>query len=113
MNLVTLYGRLVKDPELRYNQNGRASAFATIAVDRGLSKEKRQEAESNGQATADFIPVKAFGKTAETLSTYFKKGNKIILEGKIQTGSYVHDQKTVYTTDVMVTKIYFVEKKEK
>lgn len=113
MNLVTLYGRLVKDPELRYSHKGTAHAFAVVAVDKGLNKEKRQEAEANDQPTADFIPIRAFGKTAETLSTYFKKGNKIILEGKIQSGSYVQDKKTVYTTDVVVTKIYFVEKKEK
>ena len=87
MNLVVLYGRLTRDPELRYSQNGTANTFATIAVDRGLSKEKRQEAEANGQPTADFVSIKAFGKTAELLSNYFHKGNRIAIEGRISTGS--------------------------
>ena len=51
MNLVVLYGRLTRDPELRYSQNGMANTFATIAVDRGMSREKRQEAEAAGRPT--------------------------------------------------------------
>lgn len=113
MNLVALYGRLTKDPELRYSQNGMANAFTSIAVDRGLNKERRKEAEAKGEPTADFIPIKAFGKTAENLANYFKKGNKIVAEGKIQTGSYMKDDKRVYTTDVIVTKVHFVDKKDK
>ncbi len=112
MNLVALYGRLVRDPELRYNVNGKANAFATVAVDRELNKEKRQEAQANGQPTADFIQIKAFGKTAEVLAGHFKKGNKIVLEGRISTGSYEKDGKRIYTTDVIVDKLHFVEKKE-
>lgn len=109
MNLVVLYGRLTKDPELRYSQGGTANTFATIAVDRGLSKEKRQEAEAAGQPTADFIGIKAFGKTAEMLANYFHKGNRIAVEGKIATGSYEKNGARVYTTDIIVSRVHFIE----
>lgn len=109
MNLVVLYGRLTRDPELRYSQSGTANTFTTIAVDRGLSKEKRQEAQANGYPTADFIGIKAFGKTAEMLGNYFHKGNRIAVEGKISTGSYDKNGQTIYTTDVIVNRIYFIE----
>ena len=109
MNLVVLYGRLTKDPELRYSQSGTANTFATVAVDRGLSKEKRQEAEAAGQPTADFIGIKAFGKTAEMLANYFKKGNRIAVEGKIATGSYEKNGQVIYTTDVIVNRVHFIE----
>lgn len=109
MNLVALYGRLTRDPELKYSQGGTANCFATIAVDRGLSREKRQEAEAAGQPTADFIGIKAFGKTAEILSNHFRKGNRIALEGKIATGSYEKNGERVYTTDVIVNRVHFIE----
>ncbi len=109
MNLVVLYGRLTKDPELRYSQSGTASCFTSVAVNRSMSKEKRQEAEANGQPTADFIGIKAFGKTAEMLANYFKKGNRIAVEGKIATGRYEKNGQTVYTTDVIVNRVHFIE----
>ncbi|MDY3118758.1 MAG: single-stranded DNA-binding protein [Peptoniphilus sp.] len=109
MNLVVLYGRLTRDPELRYSQNGVANTFATVAVDRGMSREKRQEAEASGQPTADFIGIKAFGKTAELLGNYFHKGDRIALEGRISTGSYEKNGERVYTTDVVVNRVHFVE----
>ncbi|MDY3118200.1 MAG: single-stranded DNA-binding protein [Peptoniphilus sp.] len=109
MNVVILYGRLTRDPELRYSPSGVASCFANVAVNRAMRKEKREEAEANGQPTADFIGVKAFGKTAEILAKYFKKGSRIALEGRIATGSYEKDGKKIYTTDVMVSRLHFVE----
>lgn len=109
MNLVALYGRLTRDPELKYSQGGTANCFATIAVDRGLSKEKRQQAEAAGQPTADFISIKAFGKTAEILANYFHKGNRIAVEGRINTGSYEKNGERVYTTDVVVNSVHFIE----
>lgn len=109
MNIVVLYGRLTKDPELRYSQSGTASCFTNVAVNRSMSKEKRQEAEANGQPTADFIGIKAFGKTAEILSNYFHKGNRIAVEGKITTGSYEKNGQTIYTTDVIVNRVHFIE----
>lgn len=109
MNLVALYGRLTRDPELKYSQGGTASCFANVAVNRPMSKEKRQQAEANGQPTADFISIKAFGKTAEMLANYFRKGNRIAVEGRISTGSYEKNGERVYTTDVVVNRVHFVE----
>ena len=109
MNLVVLYGRLTKDPELRYSQSGTPSCFTSVAVNRAMGKEKRQEAEANGQPTADFIGIKAFGKTAEMLSNYFRKGNRIAVEGRISTGSYEKNGERVYTTDVIVGRVHFIE----
>lgn len=109
MNLVILYGRLTKDPELRYSQSGTASCFTSVAVNRPMSKEKRQEAEAAGQPTADFVGIKAFGKTAEMLANYFKKGNRVAVEGRIATGSYEKNGARVYTTDVIVNRVHFIE----
>lgn len=113
MNLVALYGRLIRDPELRYSENGKARAYAVVAVDRQMNKEKRKEAAQKGQQTSDFIPITAFGGTAEVLATHFKKGNKIVLEGRISTGNYEKDGKRIYTTDVIVDKLHFVDKKDR
>lgn len=109
MNVVMLYGRLTKEPELRYSQSGMANVFVTIAVDRGMSKEKRQEAQANNQPTADFISCKAFGKTAELLGNYFHKGNRIAIEGRIQTGSYEKNGQRVFTTDIIINRVHFIE----
>lgn len=104
-------GRLTRDPELRYTANTQmANARFVVAVNRKLSKEKRQEAESNGYPTADFISCVAWGKTAENIANYFKKGNRIAIVGHIQTGSYENQQgQRIYTTDVVVDSFDFVE----
>ena len=111
MNSVSLMGRLTRDPELRYTANTQmANARFVVAVNRKLSKEKRQEAESNGYPTADFISCVAWGKTAENIAHYFKKGNRIAIVGHIQTGSYENQQgQRIYTTDVVVDSFDFVE----
>lgn len=111
MNSVSLMGRLTRDPELRYTANTQmANARFVVAVNRKLSKEKRQEAENNGYPTADFISCVAWGKTAENIANYFKKGNRIAITGHIQTGSYENQQgQRVYTTDVVVDSFDFVE----
>lgn len=110
MNNVVLMGRLTKDVEIRYNQSQMAIGRFTVAVNRRLTKEKRQEAEANNQPTADFINCVAFGKTAEIIGQYFNKGNKIAITGHIQTGSYENQQgQRIYTTDVIVDQFDFVE----
>lgn len=110
MNNVVLMGRLTKDVEIRYNQSQMAIGRFTVAVNRRLTKEKRQEAEANNQATADFINCVTFGKTAEIIGQYFRKGNKIAITGHIQTGSYENQQgQKIYTTDVIVDQFDFVE----
>ena len=110
MNSVNILGRLTRDPELRYTANTQmANARFVVAVNRKLSKEKRQEAENNGYPTADFISCVAWGKTAENIANYFKKGNRIAIVGHIQTGSYEKDGQRIYTTDVIVDSFDFIE----
>ena len=111
MNNVSLMGRLTRDPEVRYSANTQlANARFSVAVDRRLSKEKRMEAENNNQPTADFINCVAFGRTAEVIGQYFRKGNRIAITGHIQTGSYENQQgQRIYTTDVIVDQLDFVE----
>lgn len=111
MNSVNLIGRLVREPELKYTQSGLAVLRFTVAVDRKLSKDKREEAERNNQPTADFISCTAFGKTAEVIANYHGKGSQIAVEGRIQTGSYEKDGRRIYTTDVLVNSITFVGSK--
>lgn len=110
-NCVFILGRLTRDPELRYTANTQmANARFVVAVNRKLSKEKRQEAENNGYPTADFISCMAWGKTAENIGNYFHKGNRIAITGHIQTGSYENQQgQRIYTTDVVVDSFDFVE----
>lgn len=111
MNNVSLLGRMTRDPELKYTQSGTAVVRFNIAVDRRMSKEKRQEAEASNQPTADFINCTAWRQTAELIANYFKKGKRIGITGRIQTGSYEKDGQKVYTTDVVVESIDFVESK--
>ena len=103
MNKVILMGRLTKDPETRQAGDTTVSKF-TVAVDRRVKTE-------GGQA-ADFPSVVAFGKTAEFISKYFKKGAKIAIEGRIQTGSYDKDGVKHYTTDVIAEAVEFAESKK-
>ena len=106
MNIVSLVGRLTKDPEVGMSQNQKAYARFTVAVDRRFKDE-------SGNRQADFISCVAFGKTADFIVAYFSKGSKIGVTGSIQTGSY-QDQNgnTVYTTDVLVEGAEFVESKK-
>lgn len=109
MNIVAMVGRLTKDVECRATSTGNVMGRFTVAVDRGLSKQQRQEAEAKGQPTADFINCVAFGKTAELITNYFGKGGQIGIQGKIQTGSYqAKDGTKRYTTDVIVDRFHFV-----
>ena len=105
MNLVVLMGRLTRDPEVRYSSDGgNANASFTIAVDRKYKKD--------GDANVDFIRCVAFGKVAEFVEKYIKQGTKIVVTGRIQTGSYTNkDGNKVYTTDVVAENIEFAESK--
>lgn len=100
MNKVILIGRLTKDPDIRYTQGQMAVGRYTLAVDRIKKGE------------ADFISCLTFGKTAEFAEKYLKKGTKIAITGRIQTGSYKNREgQTVYTTDVVVDSHEFCESK--
>ena len=81
----------------------------TLAVDRGLSRDKKQESESKGQPTADFIGCIAWGKTAELVANYLYKGSQAAIQGKIQTSSYDgQDGNRVYRTDVVAERVEFI-----
>ena len=106
MNKVVLMGRLTRDPEVRYTQGDNPMAIAryTLAVDRRFRRE--------GEATADFISCITFGKQAEFAEKYFRQGLKVIVSGRIQTGSYTNKEgRKVYTTDVVIEEQDFAESK--
>lgn len=108
MNKVILMGRLTRDPEVRYSQGERQMAIAryTLAVDR------RGRNATAGEQTADFLPCIAFDKAAEFAEKYFHQGTKLIVTGRIQTGSYTNkDGQKVYTTDIVVEEQEFAESK--
>jgi len=110
VNSVILIGRLTRDPELRYLSNGRAVSRFSIAVDKDLSREKKQEFQSKGQPTADFINIVVWGKQAENCANYLVKGRLIAVQGRIQTGSYTAQDGTKrYTTDVVSDRVQFLE----
>ena len=104
MNKVILMGRLTADPDVRYTSDGTAIARYSLAVDRRYKKD--------GEQSADFISCVVFGKGGEFAEKYLKKGTKIAVEGRIQTGSYTNREgKKVYTTDVVVEAQEFAESK--
>lgn len=107
MNRVILMGRLTRDAEIRYSQGESSTAIArfSLAVDRRFRKEGDEQ-------TADFINCVAFGRTAEFMERFGRKGTKFVAEGRIQTGSYTNkDGQRVYTTDVVVESVEFAESK--
>jgi single-strand DNA-binding protein len=107
MNTCAFIGRLVRDPETRYAQGDQGMAIVrfTLAVDRGVKRE--------GQPTADFINMVAFGKTGEFIAKYFSKGVRMGVTGRIQTGSYQNKEgQTVHTTDIVVDHAYFADGKQ-
>lgn len=105
MNKAIEIGRLTRDPEVRYSQ-GRNTAVAryTIAVDRKFKRD--------GEPTADYIPCVVFGRQAEFTEKYFRKGMKVVISGRITTGSYTNrDGQKVYTTEITVEEQEFAESK--
>lgn len=106
MNKVILMGRLARDPVVRYSGQDQQMAVAryTLAVDRRRTREQEQ--------SADFISCVAFGKAGEFAEKYFRKGMKITISGRIQTGSYTdRDGRKVYTTDIVIEEQEFAESK--
>lgn len=105
MNNVVLMGRLTRDPDVRYSQSDNPLCIAryTLAVDRRFKRD--------GEPTADFISCVAFGKAGEFAEKYFRKGIKIAVSGRIQTGSYEKEGQRIYTTDVIVENQEFAESK--
>ena len=110
MNKVILMGRLTRDPDVRYTQRNSSQkqtciARYTLAVDRRFKRDSEQ--------SADFIGCVAFGRDAEFAEKYFRQGTKIVITGRIQTGSYTNrDGQKVYTTDIIVEEQEFAESKK-
>ena len=106
MNKVVLMGRLTRDPEVRYTQGENSMCIAryTLAVDRRFSRN------NNDGQSADFIGCVAFGKAGEHVEKYYRKGLKVAVTGRIQTGSYTNrDGVKVYTTEVIIEEQEFAE----
>jgi len=101
MNVVVLSGNLTKDPELRYSTGANQTAICkfSIAVNDGFGDKKQ----------TSFIPITVFGKAAENCENFLKKGSKVIVKGRIQTGSYEKNGQKVYTTDVIADNYVGVE----
>ena len=105
MNKVILMGRLTKDPEIRYTQNNMPVASFSIAVNRRFTKE-------NDEVKADFFNVIAWNKTAEFIGKYFKKGQQIIVSGKIENRNWTDQQEVKhYATDIIAEEVDFAESK--
>ena len=102
MNVVNLIGRTTAEIDLRYLQNGTAVGNFTLAVNR----RKKDEG-------ADFIRCTAFGKTAENMSKYVHKGNRVGIKGRLRSGSYDKNGVTHYTTEVVIDEAEFLESKPK
>nr|DAN74704.1 MAG TPA: Single strand binding protein [Caudoviricetes sp.] len=114
MNSVNLIGRLVKDPELRYISGSDRSDSVycrfTLAVDKGMSKEKKKELEAKGQQTADFINIVVWGKQAENSQKYLQKGRNVAIQGRLQSGSYTtQDGTRRFVTEVWAEKVQFID----
>ena len=106
MNKVVLMGRLTRNPDIRYSQGERATCVAryTLAVNRRFKRD--------GEPDADFINCVAFGRQGEFAEKYLKQGTKIVISGRIQTGSYTNREGVrVYTTDIVVEEQDFAESK--
>ena len=109
MNKVILMGRLTRDPEVRYSTGERSIAIAryTLAVDR------RRRTSNDSEQSADFIPYVAFDKTGEFAEKYFCQGMRVLILGRIQTGSYTNKEGVkVYTTEVIVDDQEFADSKK-
>lgn len=107
MNRVILMGRLTRDPAVRYSQGERAMAIAryTLAVDRRIRR-------NDSDQTADFINCIAFDRAGEFAEKYFRQGMRVLITGRIQTGSYINkDGVKVYTTDIVIEDQEFADSK--
>ena len=107
MNTITLLGRLTNNPEARYTSTGKAVTLFTLAVNRPYVSQ-------DGQREADFINCQAWGKTAEVVGNHVSKGDRLLVEGRLQIRSYTDKEGTKrYATEVVVGRVEFIENKNK
>lgn len=107
MNMVALVGRMVRDPELRTTSSGNVTTRFTLAVTRDYKNK------SSGEYESDFPTIVAWGKTAEYICKYFKKGNRVSVVGSLRTGSYEKDGQKIYTTEIEASKVGLEESRPK
>ena len=111
MNKCCIVGYITRDLELRHTHGGTANVSFSLAVDKGLSRQKREEFEAQGRPTADFPRIVVWGQMAENLARYCGKGSQIAVVGRIETGSYEDkDGKTIYTTDIVAENVEFLSR---
>lgn len=105
MNSITLLGRLVRDPEVKYTQSGKVVTSLTLAVDRIFKN-------ANGDKEADFIPVVIWGKTAELVGNSCSKGHRLLVEGRLQIRSYdAKDGTKRWVTEIIANNVEFIERR--
>lgn len=102
MNNVNIIGNLTRDVELRYTTDQKPIARFSIAVNDGYGEQQR----------TSYIPIVVFGKQAENADRYLSKGSKVAVNGRIQTGSYEKEGRTIYTTDIIASNIEFLSTKQ-
>ena len=105
MNKAVIVGRLVRDPDVRALNDGKTVSKFTVAVDRRFKNK-------NGEKEADFIQVVTFGKTAEFVAEYVKKGNMVSVAGRITTGSYEKEGRKIYTTEITADEVNSIGSKK-
>lgn len=103
MNNISIIGNLTRDPEMKTTNNGTAVTSFNIAVNNGYGDKK----------TTSFIPVTVWGKVAENCHQFLNKGSKVAITGRLDTGSYEKEGKTVYTWEVVANNVEFLTMKEK
>ncbi|WP_373827197.1 single-stranded DNA-binding protein [Bacteroides heparinolyticus] len=113
MNRITLMGRLTKDIETKQLMSGMLVGNFTLAVEKDLTKEKKNELEREGKPTADFIRCKAFGKSADIISKWTAKGSRLLIEGTLNTSTYDKDGEKRYSTDVLVNRFFIIDFKKR
>lgn len=106
MNKVILIGRNTKDIELRQTTSGTSAIEFSVAVRRAFKN-------ANGENESDFFNCVAFGKPAETISKYVKKGDQLAIEGRLQTRAYTNrDGKKITVTEIIVENFEFLQTKK-
>ncbi len=114
MNRIELIGRLATDVDLKLTSSGLAMARVTLAIDRPMSKEKKEQDRKENKQTADFPRLLLIGKVAENASRYLQKGSLIAAEGSVKTSNYENaNGQKVYSTEILCDKIHFLEQSKK